>query len=204
MHFQWRKLSIRPAKEHRKPKLQKFKLFVFDDCSNDSTKEILLNFQSSSDLDIEIRFNEKRKGFSKNFLDGLRNISDNFEYYFFCDQDDIWLEDKINRAVEKISSLKPTLPNLYCSRTLLINQNKSYIGESPLFKKEPHFKNALVQSIAGGNTMAFNRILKQKLSLCMKNVPSHDWFAYLVTTSLNGNVVYDKKPSLLYRQHKKI
>ena len=38
-----------------------FKLFVFDDCSNDSTKEILLNFQSSSDLDIEIRFNETKR-----------------------------------------------------------------------------------------------------------------------------------------------
>jgi hypothetical protein len=49
------------------------------------------------------------------------------------------------------------MQEVYCSRTILVDVNGNQIGCSPLFTKKPSFANALVQSIAGGNTMVFNK-----------------------------------------------
>ena len=180
-----------------------FKLFLFDDCSEDKTIDILQEFKRNSHLDIEIFQNEKKLGFCNNFLNGLKSVPDTFDYYFFCDQDDIWLKHKISKSIEKLRNMNNLLPKLYCSRTLLIDKRQRVIGKSPLFRKKPNFTNAIVQSIAGGNTMGFNLLLKKALNEINTNVKSHDWLAYLVCSALDGEIFYDSKPTVLYRQHKK-
>ena len=71
------------------------------------------------------------------------------------------------------------------------------------FKKPPSFENALVQSLAGGNTMLFNIAAKNLLEKTrpLDSVVSHDWWAYLLVTGCDGVVLYDKTPRVLYRQH---
>ena len=77
------------------------------------------------------------------------------------------------------------------------------IGKSLYFKRPASFRNALVQSIAGANTMIFNdqalNILK-KVDL-NKHIISHDWLLYILVTANNGNFFYDLEPSVRYRQH---
>src|SRR3546814_1588664 len=61
----------------------------------------------------------------------------------------------------------------------------------------------LVQSIAGGNTMVFNRsahVLLQEAGDLL-NLPSHDWWAYQLISGAGGRVYYDAEPNVLYRQH---
>jgi hypothetical protein len=71
-----------------------------------------------------------------------------------------------------------------------------------LFKQPPSFDNALVQSIAGGNTMIFNRASKLVIeTVGMVPTPSHDWWLYLLISGVGGKVFYDRTPLLLYRQH---
>jgi hypothetical protein len=95
------------------------------------------------------------------------------------------------------------IPALYGSRTRLINEGGSEIGFSPLFRKKPDFRCALVQSIAGGNTMVFNQKARELLVFCGTdvNVPSHDWWLYQVISACGGKVHYDPYPSVRYRQH---
>ena len=87
----------------------------------------------------------------------------------------------------------------------VVNENGDLIGESIFFKKKPSFKNALVQSIAGGNTMIFNNKAAEMLNdiKIERNIISHDWLLYQLVSGSDGNMKYSKNPSVLYRQHSK-
>jgi len=64
------------------------------------------------------------------------------------------------------------------------------------------FRNALVQSFAGGNTMVFNLAAKRLLeSAGIQSVPTHDWWTYLLVSGAGGHVYYDQYHHILYRQH---
>src|SRR5690606_25344152 len=87
------------------------------------------------------------------------------------------------------------------TRTLLVDDKNTEIGMSQLFKRPPSFPNALMQNIAGGNTMVFNADLRRVLGSAPPRVVIHDWWLYLATTACDGLVRYDPEPSLRYRQH---
>jgi hypothetical protein len=126
------------------------------------------------------------------------------DYFALSDQDDIWEKYKLTRAVKALESNGCDEAQLYCSRVVLVNEHREHIGFSPLFKKKPSFTNALVQSIAGGNTMVLNKKARQTVSQAgVANVVVHDWWLYLLITGAGGRVLYDPMPTLLYRQHSK-
>lgn len=176
-------------------------LYVSDDGSEDSTLDILGNFKSRTGrLCI---FQGPGSGSCQNFLSLIRNSSIKADYYALSDQDDIWYEDKLAHAVKALSDIPCGTPALYCSRTKLVDEGNNETGLSPLFKRTPSFRNALVQNIAGGNTMVFNHaarklILEAGLDI---NPVVHDWFLYMVVSGCGGIVIYDPVPSLGYRQH---
>lgn len=180
---------------------EKWCLLVSDDGSTDRTVELVSRFQDSVVQKVKV-IQGPKSGFSRNFLYLLANAG-SLKYYAFCDQDDIWHEDKLSRAVRHLSITEQGRPALYCSRTRLVDQNGTFIGFSPLFRRRPSFSNALVQSIAGGNTMVMNQAAKELVVAagCKVNVPAHDWWAYLLVTGAGGIANYDKIPSLDYRQH---
>jgi hypothetical protein len=125
------------------------------------------------------------------------------DYFAYADQDDVWESDKLERAVNWLKTVPEDVPALYGSRTLLVDSRNQHIGYSPLFDREPDFRNALVQSIAGGNTMVFNRAARDLLREAGENVEAvtHDWWAYMLVTSCGGQVHYDPYPTVRYRQH---
>ena len=124
------------------------------------------------------------------------------DLYAFCDQDDVWLDNKLERAVEWHAQQQSHAVRLYCSRTQFVNEKLKPIGLSPGIQRPPSFGNALVQNIASGNTMVFNQaVLKGLKKVRPEHSVWHDWTAYLVATALGGMVCFDDQPSLLYRQH---
>jgi glycosyltransferase involved in cell wall biosynthesis len=180
-----------------------WKLIASDDGSTDRTKSILFAFQKSFALGKVEIIDGPRRGAPANFL--FQACAENLasEYYAFCDQDDVWEADKLERAVAALEPTDPGIPALYGSRTRLVDEDGNEIGFSPLFRKKPEFRSALVQSIAGGNTMVFNQKTRELLAFCGAdvNVPSHDWWLYQVTSACGGYVRYDAWPSVRYRQH---
>jgi glycosyltransferase involved in cell wall biosynthesis len=181
----------------------RWRLIVSDDGSSDRTRTILEIFRNAHEPgQVEI-IDGPRRGASANFLflacrEGLSS-----DYYAFCDQDDIWEADKLARAIAILEEIGTGVPALYGSRTSLIDKDGRKFGLSPLFPKEPTFRSALVQSIAGGNTMVFNRKAHALLASCGPDVviPSHDWWLYQMTSACGGKVHYDFYPSVRYRQH---
>jgi len=95
------------------------------------------------------------------------------------------------------------VPAVYGSRTRLIDEKGNLVGISPIFALKPSFENALVQSIAGGNTMVFNHAAKLAIQIDSRyEIVSHDWWAYLLITGMGGQFLYDPIPTTYYRQHK--
>lgn len=179
-------------------------IFASDDGSADNTVQLLKNFQNrlANHHKISI-YAGPAKGFAANFLFLIRKVKLDGDFYAYADQDDIWQPHKLERALAWLQTIPHTKPALYCARTTLIDENINNIGLSPLFKKPASFLNALVQNIAGGNTMVFNQAALEILRATKENstIVAHDWWSYLLISGAGGEVFYDACPSTLYRQH---
>jgi glycosyltransferase involved in cell wall biosynthesis len=180
-------------------------ILASDDGSSDDTLNILHAYQQKLGCERLKIFNGPRQGFAKNFISLIQNNLDEGEFFAFSDQDDVWKKEKLSKAIKVLSSIPSDVPAIYCGRTLLVDEDNNFLGYSPLFKKKPSFANALVQSIAGGNTMVFNQSALNLLKKAQykSEIVSHDWWAYMLITGAGGMVYYDKSPSILYRQHQK-
>lgn len=181
----------------------KWSVVVSDDGSSDATLDILRSYQSRWGGDKLVIVNGPRKGFAKNFMSVAYGLEGASDYYSWADQDDIWHEEKIEEALNWIGTVPENIPALYCGRTETITADGTSVGQSPLFKRPPSFSNSLVQSIAGGNTMVFNRAALKVLKAIGSDfsIVSHDWWAYMVVCGIGGVVHYDERSFVRYRQH---
>ncbi len=180
------------------------KIFIFDDHSPNSLEKSDLKVNKKFEK-IKIIRRENNIGFAKNFLYGLNEIEEEFEFFAFSDQDDIWDNDKLEKALSCLSDKDPKKPILYCCRTAYYNADCSVeLGSSKIFKKPPIFQNALVQNIAAGNTLVMNKAAKNIISktLNSKNFVSHDWWCYQIISAVGGEIIYRENKTLKYRQHK--
>ncbi|MGA0571608.1 glycosyltransferase family 2 protein [Variovorax sp. VNK109] len=180
-----------------------WRLFASDDGSSDGTLEVLDRFASTAGQGRTHIQCGPRRGFAANFLSLACATDIAADYYAFCDQDDIWNIDKVERSLAWLRCVPEGMPALYCSRTVLVDKDNVKIGTSRLFVKPPTFANALVQNIAGGNTMMFNRAASELLRQAGAGVDAvfHDWWTYILVAGAGGYVFYDPLPSLRYRQH---
>jgi glycosyltransferase involved in cell wall biosynthesis len=141
-----------------------------------------------------------RLGAANSFFTLLESCGDECDYFAFADQDDVWLPDKIERAVVSLGRQGTEEPTMYCSRVEYVDEGLGHIGYSRIPKKVD-FTNALVENVATGCTVVLNRSAR---SLLCRRIPQktimHDWWCYLVASAL-GKVVFDERPSVKYRQH---
>lgn len=178
-------------------------LVVSDDGSQDRTLEILQVYMDSWGQERLKIVQGPQRGFVKNFISLTCRTDIDAEFFAWADQDDIWSEDKLHAALAWLQTIPKHIPALYCGRTKLIDESGTPIGFSPRFCLSPCFANALVQNIGGGNTMVFNQAACDLIREAGDNldVPSHDWWAYLLISGAEGVTHYDPVPRVLYRQH---
>jgi glycosyltransferase involved in cell wall biosynthesis len=176
-------------------------LIVSDDGSNDGTVAKLERFAKAHGQKIMIR-KGPGKGVCANFLSLANDPTIDADYFAFSDQDDIWHQDKLRRALAWFATVPADVPGMYCGRTELMTIDERSYGLSPLFTRPPAFQNALVQSLGGGNTIIFNRAAKKILEEAATiDVVLHDWWVYQLVSAAGGMVRYDPRPMLKYRQH---
>lgn len=180
-----------------------WELWVSDDGSSDSTLEKVRLFANQGREDRVHVIAGPGRGFVANFLSLACNPGIKADYFAFCDQDDVWLEEKLETAVKALSQLAPGQPGAYFGRTQIVDAENRPTGFSPLFSRKPALENALVQSIGGGNTMVINAAARNILCVAGHDldVASHDWWTYLAVCACAGVAIYDDKPLVRYRQH---
>lgn len=179
-------------------------LVVVDDCSSKKERSLLRQELSAVNIPFKLLINKQQIGPANNFMKAVIEAENSFDYYAFADQDDVWLENKLINAIEVLEQFQASDPSLYCGRTELVNEELKHIGMSPLKRKSPSFQHALAQSIAGGNTMVFNKPAKLIIEMTAKtstDFVAHDWWCYILISGVGGNVYYDPSPKILYRQH---
>lgn len=180
-----------------KQKNVKIELLVRDDGSNDKTQSILDKYKNRGQLSW---YNGKDLGCANSFWDLILN-SPNADYYAFADQDDYWLDNKLARAVEILEKKEPKIPLLYFSKKTIVDQELNPIDTEDEPVRGVSLEYSLLKGFAAGCTMVFNKRLLDLLLLYKPKVMTmHDsWI--LKVAGATGEVIYDSKSYILYRQH---
>jgi glycosyltransferase involved in cell wall biosynthesis len=180
-----------------------WRIYVSDDGSSDGTLAILTRYQELWGSDKLIIINGPQKGFAQNFLSLACDKNIKADFYAFSDQDDLWMPEKLKVAIEHILTFSNKEQAYgYGGRTTYVDEKLKFIGYSPLFVFPRTFRNALIQSIAGGNTIVFNQKVKFLLEKTgALPVIAHDWWLYQLITASGGIFFYDSKSFIYYRQH---
>lgn len=141
-------------------------------------------------------------GPAKSFLDLLRH-SIPTQYYAFCDQDDVWAQDKLSRAASFLGAADDRKPAVYFSSLELVDANLNHIGEIHVDCAHT-FGQALVRNNAAGCTMVFNQALRELAGAYAPAwIPMHDQWIYAVCALYDGQTFVDQETRIQYRQHGK-
>jgi len=176
-----------------------------DDGSQDGTVAKLERFAAMQCADGVRRIEEPagRLGAARSFLTLLAAAPDATPFLAFCDQDDVWLPEKLTRATAMLAKVPSDTPALYCARQSLVGPELEPRGLSPALRRPPGFGNALVQNIATGCKVVLNAAARRIVLDAPAPPPGtmHDWWCYLLVTAAGGRVLWDAEPTILYRQH---
>ncbi len=178
-----------------------WQLWVGDDGSTDATRAIVADFGDQVDQPVHV-LDGPCQGVAANALALLKQDPlPRDAAVAFCDQDDIWYPHHLSDGLAALEGHAG--PALYCARTDIGPDAGIVRTQSPLWPREPSFANALIQSIAGANTMMLNPAAADLARRAATGpVPAyHDWWLYGVVSGAGGQILYDPKPAMLYRQH---
>lgn len=175
-------------------------VFVRDDGSTDETLDILARYSGRwPQLAEPLRGENLRP--CQSFLRLLSAVPPDFDFYAFADQDDVWLPDKLRRAVETIGGDDLSVPVLYCSRAMCVDAELRELGPT-LAPRPVSFNHQVFENLVHGNTVVMNHAAR---ALVAKHLPAphaimHDWWCALVVAAY-GRIVFDDYCGVLYRQH---
>jgi glycosyltransferase involved in cell wall biosynthesis len=184
-----------------------WRLLVSDDGSSDATTKIIMRY-SAVDARIVLVNTERQGGVVANFQKALEFASS--DYLMFSDQDDVWLDNKIDIMLAEILRLEAehgnTVPLLGFSDLKIVDSSLEILNESFYRSHKLDPNNNLDQryllwnSTVYGCTTIFNAALFRLAMPIPMGVPMHDqWFALIAASC--GAVFYTPLQTILYRQH---
>ena len=183
-------------------------LFIHDDGSTDGTNEIIEEYCEKYS-NVQILVLQKRLGAKESFLRMIMTVE--ADYYFFCDQDDVWKENKVEKSLSKMKELEchnPELPLAVHSDLEVTDENLNIISSS--FWKQSRinilklttFNRLGVHNLVTGCAMIINHKAKEVIKYPAPRATMHDaWISLCV--SKNRGIIYGiEEPLIKYRQHR--
>ena len=170
-------------------------LIVQDDCSTDSTGHIIRSYQQRyPERDIRFYANPQRMGFNKNFLTALQRAEG--DYIACCDQDDIWVENKLETLVREMGDC----PLIFHNSWVTGNRAKAYpLYGQPLPECFPSLYAALYPRAYGHQILFRKDVLERTRPFWGYNV-SYDYLLFTLASSM-GRVRYLHTPLVYWRRH---
>jgi hypothetical protein len=143
-------------------------------------------------------------GVPRAYIELIRCTDTDADLFAFADQDDVWAPGKVSAAAAALAE-QAGRPALWVSRIRPFSDEptgRTYRPVHPATRPQPSFGNALVETIAPGCTMVWNRELQARVRerLPGPGVLMHDSWMYLVASAI-GVVLVDDRPTVDYRIH---
>ena len=175
-------------------------LLISDDKSSNPKVIDLLKEYEKKDKRIKLYLQEKNLGYNKNFEFLLKCSGAN--YIMFCDHDDIWNSDKVEKSLKKI--VEENVDLVYCNaeqineKGEIIQKNYFKYKNVPLINKKSHL--AISRCIGIGCSQIITKDVKNKMLPFLESVIAHDWLASFIANE-NKGISYIKEPLFQYRLH---
>lgn len=181
-------------------------VYIHDDGSKDKTNEIVANFLNVPRKKKYIILNNSPLKYPRCFIEPLLSI-DEADYYAFCDQDDVWYADKIEKAVNEIEKLDSSKPALFYSCVDYCDENLNFV-RGPRFSEKSNsiLRYDLQMLLFGGEAMGMTYLFNEKVRSEIKCAYDSgrenlkDIFIKILCASY-GNVIYSTFPCAQYRRH---
>ena len=192
--------------------LQSYKdicIIARDDGSTDQSYEILQTFIQHSSLHVKVLEDRTNVGAKKSFeLLMHEALKMETQYMMFCDQDDIWLPEKIEKTYFKMKEFEksyPSLPLLVHSDVRVVDKQLNVIASSfwsyqHIDPTRDRLNHLLLHNVVTGCTVMINRALAEKVKTIPNESIMHDWWMAMVASAF-GKIGYIDEPLMLYRQH---
>ena len=189
---------------------QNWHLYIHDDGSKDNTMSIIKSYTNEFSDKITLLDYPSQGGACQNFLSLLERIE--ASYYMFCDQDDVWLPEKIELARKEMERQERDFPDkaiVICSDLFVVDEKLAVIHDSmwryhrifPQYIKT--FNDSAANPVATGCTMIFNHKAKESNSPYTADVMMHDCWICLCALKQKGILVGINQQLVYYRQHGK-
>lgn len=186
---------------------QRFKVIVSDDGSTDSTWDILTGYTEKYPEKFFIFKNNPPHGAKYNFLNLMICYKD--DYLMLCDQDDVWLDNKIenelNAMLELEANFGRNMPLLVHTDLRVVDSELNSICDS--FKEMMNanyarvsLKDQIIQNTLTGCTAMYNRALANMITAQPNFCVMHDWWLMLTAAAFGRIFPLDER-DILYRQH---
>lgn len=177
-----------------------FCVLAWNDCPTDDYDYDMLFKKHLTDISFHIFKGEKNMG-SNGAFEKLTAISDT-PYIAYCDQDDIWCDDKLEVLLNTIKQEKATL--VYSDMAVI--DEHSHVVSLNIAGVRPRQKfytgiNALPHLLAKNFVTGCTMMMKTDIAKAALPFPEfvfHDWWL-AVNAALKGNIAMAPKPLMKYR-----
>lgn len=178
-------------------------LYIRDDGSTDKTTKIIAELASSDERITFFNQNDiQNLGVVSSFMELLKSV--NADFYMFSDQDDVWKEDKVQRALNLIKRENYLeLPICLHTELQVVDNDLKPLELMKKGRVWSDFQHFLFGNCVTGCTVMINQKLKEKLRIDLidlNKIAMHDWWFADVAAAF-GKVIYDPTPTIFYRQH---
>lgn len=179
-------------------------LAIRDDGSHDNTLKILNEYENKYN-NINV-YHGKNIGYAHSFWTLLLSSPDDYDYYAFADQDDLWKKNKLAAGIQALQSNENGRLKLYASALNVTDEDMNFQYKNEFKKLRPKFGSAVTRPRLSGCTMIFNSSL---LSICKKmdireksgSCISHDALVYISFLACGGNLTFSRKSYINLRRH---
>lgn len=181
-------------------------LFIRDDGSKDSTRDILLSYAERY-ANVHLDFGENL-GFARSFLTELAAAS-GFEYYAFSDQDDYWKKEKLITAVKAIKAEEAIhltkIPIIWHSNLHVSDSKLNIIRTTELHKRVHSLESLILRRSIPGCSMVMNKeaaeLSRHKYISLLIPTRGHDICIMYLTYLMGGKMICSSDAYIYYRQH---
>lgn len=179
-------------------------MVVCDDCSSDETPQLLAHFAAAAPFPVRVVRNSAPLGWFANFLEASARCSG--DLVAFCDQDDVWLPEKLARCAQVFDSPNP--PSVVMHAARVVDQDLVPTGTlHPDIRRREILRSRDYPTFVGGPgfAMCFERSLlaylrEPPLPAEAKLLYGHDTLLVLLAGVEDGLCLLDE-PLALYRRH---